>query len=271
LKEKPKIGIIGGSGFYQFLKGKEVKIITPFGKPSDKILISEYKGKSIAFLPRHGRKHQFPPHKIPFLANVYAFFKLGVERIIAPCAVGSLNPKIKRGDFVIAHDFFDFTKQRKNTFYDGKFGKISKKVFHLSPIETFCPELRKIAIESCQKLKIPFHKEGRVIVIEGPRFSTVSESAFFQKVGDVINMTLLPEAILARELGMCYLNISVVTDYDVGLKGRKDIKPVTAKEVLETFSENIEKLKKLILEIIPKIPERRNCSCAQVLKDAKVS
>jgi 5'-methylthioadenosine phosphorylase len=270
LKEKIKIGIIGGSGFYSFLKGKEIKILTPFGNPSDKILISEYKGIKIAFLPRHGKKHQFPPHKIPFLANIYAFFKLGVERIIAPCAVGSLNPKIKRGDFVIANDFFDFTKQRKNTFYDGKFGKISKKVFHLSPVETFCPELRKIAIRSCKKLKIPFHEKGTVVVIEGPRFSTISESSFFQKVGDVINMTLLPEAILARELGMCYLNISVVTDYDVGLIGKKKIKPVTAKEVLETFAKNIEKLKRLILEILPKIPTEKHCSCPRVLEEAEV-
>jgi len=269
--EKVKIGIIGGSGFYHFLKGKEVKIITPFGAPSDKILISEFKGKKIAFLPRHGKKHQFPPHKIPFLANIYALFKLGVERIIAPCAVGSLKAKIKRGDFVFASDFFDFTKQRKNTFYDGKFGKISKNIFHLSPVETFCPELRKIAIECCQKLKIPFHKQGRVVVIEGPRFSTVAESLFFQKIGDLVNMTLIPEAILARELGMCYLNISVVTDYDVGLKGRKDIKPVTVKKVLETFSKNIEKLKKLILEIIPQIPLDKNCNCSQTLKDAKVN
>jgi 5'-methylthioadenosine phosphorylase len=270
LKEKIKIGIIGGSGFYHFLRGKEVKITTPYGNPSDKILISEFRERKIAFLPRHGRNHQLPPHKIPFLANIYAFYKLGVERVIAPCAVGSLTPKIKRGDFVIANDFFDFTKQRRNTFYDGKFGKISKKVFHLSPIETFCPELRKIAIECCKRLKIPFRKEGRVVVIEGPRFSTVAESSFFQKVGNLINMTLIPEATLARELGMCYLNISVVTDYDVGLKGRKDIKPVTAKEVLETFSKNIEKLKKLILEIIPKIPLERKCSCSQVLKDAEV-
>jgi len=195
---------------------------------------------------------------------------LGVKRIIAPCAVGSLKPKIKRGDFVIASDFFDFTKQRKNTFYDGKFGKISKKVFHLSPVEIFCPQLRKTAIECCQKLKIPFHKEGRVVVIEGPRFSTVAESSFFSKIGDIINMTLLPEAILARELGMCYLNISVVTDYDVGLKGREDIKPVTAKEVLETFSRNIETLKKLVLEIISQIPEKPDCHCPDVLKDAEV-
>jgi 5'-methylthioadenosine phosphorylase len=271
LKKETKIGIIGGSGFYHFLKGREIKISTPFGNPSDKILISEFKGKKIAFLPRHGKNHQLPPHKIPFLANIYAFFKLGVERIIAPCAVGSLKPEIKRGDFIIASDFFDFTKQRKNTFYDGKFGKISKKVFHLSSIEVFCPELRRIAIESCQKLKIPFHKEGKVVVIEGPRFSTVTESNFFQKIGDVINMTLLPEAILARELGICYLNISVVTDYDVGLKGRKDIKPVTAKEVLETFAKNIEKLKKLILEIVPKIPSKRSCFCFQALKDAKIN
>jgi 5'-methylthioadenosine phosphorylase len=260
-----KIGIIGGSGFYQFLKGKEISLKTPYGQPSDKILISKYLDKEIAFLPRHGKKHQYPPHKINYRANLFAFKKLGVERIIAPCAVGSLKPKIKPGDFVFSNQFIDRTKQRLDTFFDGP------RVAHISLAEPYCPELRKIAIKSCQNLKIPFHKKGKVIVIEGPRFSTKAESNFYSKIGDVINMTQYPEVTLARELEMCYLNISLVTDYDVGLKGKKGIKPVTAKEVIKIFQKNNEKVKELILEIIKNLPEKRNCQCPLTLKEAIIS
>jgi len=261
---KIKIGIIGGSGFYRFLKGKEVSVSTPYGKTSDKISIFEYKGRKIAFLPRHGKKHQYPPHKINFRANLFALKKLGVERIIAPCAVGSLKPKIKPGDFLICDQFIDRTKERGDTFFDGP------KVAHISMAEPYCPELREIAIESCQKLKIPLHKKGTVIVIEGPRFSTRAESKVFSKIADIINMTQYPEVVLARELEMCYLNISLVTDYDVGLKGRKDIKPVTAQEVLKIFKQNNKKVKELILEIIRNLPIKKNCQCAFSLKEAMV-
>lgn len=261
MKKLAEIGIIGGSGFYQFLKGKEIDINTPYGKPSDKILISEYQNKKIAFLARHGKGHQLPPHKIPYLANIFSLFKLGVERIIAPCVVGSLKPEIKPGDFVICDDFFDFTKRRINTFYDGKSGKIVKKVFHISSVNPFCPELRNLAIKSSKKLTLPFHKKGVILVIEGPRFSTKRESDFFGKIGELINMTVLPEIILARELGICYLNISLVTDYDVGLKEKKNIKSVTAKMVMEMFKKNTKKLKELILEIIKDIPKERTCNC----------
>lgn len=259
---KVEIGVIGGSGFYKFLGGKEILVKTPYGQPSDRILISEYSGQKIAFLPRHGKKHQYPPHKINYRANLFALKKLGVKRIIAPCAVGSLKPETKPGHFVICDQFIDRTKRRIDTFFDGP------KVAHISMAQPYCPELREIAIQGCQKLKIPFHKEGTVIVIEGPRFSTRAESEIFSKIADVINMTQYPEVVLARELEMCYLNISLVTDYDVGLKGRKDIKPVTAKEVMKIFQKNNEKVKELILEIIKNIPEKRNCECSSVLKEA---
>jgi 5'-methylthioadenosine phosphorylase len=264
-KIKAKIGIIGGSGFYQFLKGKEILVKTPYGLPSDKILISEYLGKKIAFLPRHGKHHQYPPHKINYLANLFAFKKLGVERIIAPCAAGSLKPEIKPGDFVFPDQFIDRTKRRLDTFFNGPV------VAHISMAEPYCPELRKIAIKSCQKLKIPFHKKGKIVVIEGPRFSTKAESNYYSKIGDVINMTQYPEVTLARELEMCYLNISLITDYDVGLKGKKGIKPVTAKEIIRIFQKNNEKVKKLILEIIKNLPEKRSCQCALSLKEAIIS
>lgn len=261
---KIKIGIIGGSGFYNFLKGKEISIKTPYGKPSDKISVFEYDGKKIAFLPRHGKKHQYPPHKINYLANLFALKKLGVKRIIAPCAVGSLKPGIKPGHFVICDQFIDRTKKRIDTFFEGP------RVTHISTAEPYCPELRKIAAKCCRKLKILFHKKGTAMVIEGPRFSTKAESRVFSKVADIINMTQYPEVVLAKELEMCYLNISLVTDYDTGLKGRKDIKPVTASEVARIFKENNEKIKKLILEIIKNLPADEGCECSSALKEAGI-
>ncbi len=262
---KAEIGVIGGSGFYQFLKGKEISISTPYGKPSDKISISKIFGKKIAFLPRHGRKHQIPPHKINYRANVFALKKLGVERIIAPCAVGSLNPKMKPGDFVIVDQFIDRTKKRKDTFFEGP------KVAHISSADPYCPQLREIAIKCCKKLKLSFHPKGTVVVIEGPRFSTRAESQYYSKIAHLINMTQYPEVILAKEAEICYLAISLVTDYDAGLKGRKDIKPVTAKEVLSIFKKNTEKMKELILEIIKAVPKERKCPCVQSSKEAFLS
>ncbi len=277
---KVAIGIIGGSGFYEFLAGgEEISVETPYGKPSDKILIAEYQGQKIAFLARHGKKHQYPPHKINYRANLSAFKKLGVKRIIAPCAVGSLKAEIKPGDFVICDQFIDRTKNRKDTFFDGPARIATQnvaggpKVAHISMVEPYCPELRKLAMKTCQKLGISCHQKGTVVIIEGPRFSTKAESNFYAKIGDVINMTQYPEVSLARELEMCYLNISLVTDYDTGLKDvganiLDSIKPVTAQEVLKTFQQNTEILKKLILEIIKKLPETRTCPCSQALKNA---
>jgi len=271
------IGIIGGSGFYNFLKGKEVSVNTPYGKPSDKILLTEYAGKKIAFLPRHDKKHQLPPHQIPYRANLYALKKLGVERILTSTTVGSLRAKIKPGDFVICDQFVDKTDSRACTYFDGlqacppKCRRDFGAVVHISAVEPYCSRLRQIAADTCQKLGISFHKKGTVVVIEGPRFSTKAESNFYTKMGwDVINMTQYPEVILARELEMCYLNISLVTDYDTGLRGRPDIKPVTAQEVVKIFKQNNEKVKKIFLEIIKNLPEDRNCKCGQALKEAKL-
>ncbi len=264
VKIKAQIGIIGGSGFYDFLKGKEIFVETPLGLPSDKVLIAENAGKPIAFLPRHGKNHQYSPQRINYRANLYALKKLGVKRIIAPCAVGSLKPKIKPGDFVISDQFIDRTKTRIDTFFTGS------KTVHISPADPYCPELRKLAIKKCNKLKIPYHQKGTVVVIEGPRFSTRAESNFYSKSADVINMTQYPEVVLARELEMCYLNISLVTDYDVGLKDKKGTKPVTAQEVLRKFKQNTEKLKKLILEIVKDIPAKPSCKCNQALKQASM-
>ena len=263
--EQVKIGIFGGSGFYDFLDNKkEIAIKTPFGVPSDKITIGEYNGRKIAFLPRHPKHHQYTPHKIPYLANLYAFKKLGVERIIAPCAVGSLKPKIKPGDFVICDQFINFT-DRRDTFFEGP------KVAHISSADAYCFDLRNLAAKICRSLKIPVHRRGTIAVIKGPRFSSRAESKFFASVGDIINMTAYPELILARELEMCYVNIALVTDYDVGLERNKDIKPVDATEVTKIFKENNEKVKKVIFEMIEVILGKRNCACRIALGNSFIN
>jgi len=239
---KADIGVFGGSGFYSFLENvEEIEMETPYGKPSDKIAIATYEGKRIA------KNHQFPPHMIPYRANLYAMKKLGVKKILAPTSSGSLRADIKPGDFVICDQFVDRTK-------------------HISSAHPYCPELRKIAIQVGKDLGITTHEKGTVVVIQGPRFSTVAESRWFSKMGwDVINMTQYPEVYLARELGICYANIALITDYDAGLEGRDDIEPVTEEAVLKVFAENNEKVKNMLFEVIKRIDlENSNCTCCNV-------
>lgn len=258
LKKLAEIGVIGGSGFYKFFdkNAKEIKIETKFGKPSDKITIGKIFGKRVAFLPRHGREHQIPPHKIPYRANISALREIGVETIIAPSAAGSLRTDIKPGDFVICDQFVDRTKLREDTFFDGP------KVAHIEAAYPYCKDLRKVAITQAKKLKLPVHPKGTVVVIEGPRFSTLAESLWFSKMGwDVVNMTQYPEAVLALEMGICYLNISLVTDYDVGIYAKSKIEPVSTGQVLANFSKNTDKLKNLLGEIIKNIPKGKKCDC----------
>ncbi len=261
-----EIGVFGGSGFYSLLdEFKEIELETPFGPPSDKIALGTIAGRKVAFLPRHGKKHVFPPHRIPYRANAWAMKELGVKRIIAPAAVGSLQATVKPGDFVVCDQFVDRTSGREHSFYDGN------PVTHISCAEPYCGELRKIAVEAARKLRIPVHGKGTVVVIQGPRFSTRAESKWFRSQGwEVINMTQYPEVVLARELEMCYANISLVTDYDAGLEGAPHVRPVTAEEVARIFRENNERVKQLILEMVPKIPRERRCACAEALKGARL-
>jgi 5'-methylthioadenosine phosphorylase len=256
MESKADIGVFGGSGFYSFLDNvNEIEIETPYGKPSDKIAIADFEGKKVAFLPRHGKNHQYPPHKVPYLANMYAMKQLGVKKIIGPTASGSLQPGIKPGDFVVTDQFIDRTSGRKDTFFDGP------ETIHTTIAHPYCPELRKAAIEAGKSLGITIHEHGTVVVIQGPRFSTAAESRWFSKMGwEVINMTQYPECYLAREQGICYANISLITDYDAGLEGRDDILPVTHEAVLEVFRENNEKIKNMIFEIIRTI-NLDDCKC----------
>jgi len=269
MKKIPKadVGVFGGSGFYSFLNVKEeFEVNTPYGRPSDKIILSELDGINVAFIPRHGKKHVLPPHKINYRANVYALKELGVRHIFGPCASGSLQPHVKPGQFVICDQFVDRTKGRIDTFYDGP------KTTHMSMAEPYCPVLRNIVAECADELGITYHNKGTVVVIQGPRFSTKSESKWFSSQGwEVISMTQYPECYLARELEMCYVNISLITDYDVGLEGRPEIKAVTTKEIIKIFELNIEKLRNLLFMAIPKVPEKRDCVCSHALKETIIN
>ena len=255
------IGIFGGSGFYSLLDSAEVvEKDTPFGKPSSPITIGTIGRQEVAFIARHGPHHEYPPHKIPYLANLYAFRELGVTRVIAPSAVGSLKPEIKPGDFVVADQFVNFTK-RDDTFFN------ELPVTHVSAADPYCPELRNIILGMAKHLQMPVHDRGTIIVVDGPRFATRAESNFYKSLGDIINMTQYPEVILAREMEMCYVNISLVTDYDAGIKGETD--PVSAAEVSSVFRNNLAKMKRLVLDCIPNIPDQRSCKCKNALDEAR--
>jgi 5'-methylthioadenosine phosphorylase len=260
--ETAEIGIFGGSGFYRFLENmKEVKIDTPYGHPSDKVAIGMLAGRKVAFLPRHGKEHSLPPHMINFRANVWALKSLGVTHVIGPCTCGSLQPEIRPGDFVFCDQFIDRTSGRKDTFYDGPI------TTHIPMAEPYCPEMRGIALEAAKKLGISYHPTGTIVVIQGPRFSSKAESRWFSKMGwDVVTMTQYPEAVLAKELGLCYVNVALVTDYDAGLEGRPEIKSVTHDEVIRVFNANVDKLKALITEIVAKLPVKPSCGCQETVK-----
>ena len=257
-----KLAIIGGSGVYDpamFQNVKTIKVGTPFGAPSCPVEVGEFMGQEVAFLARHGKGHTIPPHLVNSRANVWALKKLGAERIIGVCAVGSLKEEYKPGEIAISDQFIDFTKKRDYTFYNGG------QVFHISTADPFCPELRNLFFQQAQELQIPVHQNGTYICIEGPRFSTRAESKMFRQFADIIGMTLVPEAQLALELEMCYVSLAMVTDYDVWFD-----KPVDAKEVIETMKNNLENIKKILGVAIPKINSERTCTCKDSLKNAEI-
>ena len=244
--ERADIGVFGGSGFYSLIENaREVWIETPYGAPSDRVALGEIAGKRVAFLPRHGKDHRFPPQSINYRANLYAMKMLGVRFIIAPNACGSLKKEVAPGSMVVCDQLVDRTNGRKDTFFDGPV------TTHVSFADPYSSELRAIAISSLKSLGIETHERGTVVVIAGPRFSTRAESKWYQSQGwEVINMTQYPEAYLARELEIAYVNISLITDYDVGLEG---MPPVSHHEVMEVFKKNNERVKQAIGKIIEKI------------------
>ena len=240
-----------------FASSERIKVDTPYGAPSAPLLKGTYGKDEIYFLPRHGEEHTIPPHMVNYRANIWSLKKVGVERIIATNAVGSLRDDFPPGTLVISDQFIDFTKKREYTFYDGG------QVYHVSLADPFCPEMRQEAISQAGEEKFPLRERGTYVCIEGPRYSTRAESKMFNKVGDIIGMTLVPECQLARELEMCYVNLSMVTDYDVYAE-----KPVSSKEVVETMRRNVGVLKTMIRELIPRIQRERKCECSRALQNA---
>ena len=267
MTERARVGVFGGSGFYRFLEDVElVDVDTPYGPPSDRVALGTVGGVGVAFLPRHGSGHTLPPGAINYRANVWALKELGASRVIAPTAAGSLQAHVEPGHFVVCDQFVDRTAGRADSFYlDGP------RVAHVSPADPYCPVLRELAVAAGREQGVTMHDRGTVVVIQGPRFSTRAESRWFSSLGwEVINMTQYPEAVLARELELCYVNISLITDYDAGLEGSPDVAPVSVAEVERFFASNNDRVRQLIMDLIPRIPAERACACATAMGGAVI-
>ncbi len=258
-----KIGVIGGSGLYD-IEGltqiEEVNIDTPFGKPSDTITIGRLGETGIAFLPRHGKGHKMSPSEVPYRANIYALKSLGVEQLISVNAVGSFKKELVPGDLVIPDQLIDRTRQRVNTFFGGGV------VVHIPFAEPFCPVLSQILYDAAKEVKASVHFKGTCVVMEGPAFSTRAESRLYRSWGaDIIGMTSLPEAKLAREAEICYAIIAGVTDYD---SWQEQSETLDVDAILNTLRQNVNTIKKIIKLAVARIPKKRSCQCATALKVA---
>ena len=261
-----EIGVFGGSGFYEWLEdAEEVRVDTPYGAPSGVLAIADVAGRRVAFMPRHGPRHEIPAPFVNYRANVWAMRQLGVRRIIGPAAVGSLQPNLRPGDLMICDQFVDRTTGRADTYYHGP------DVVHISAADPYCPELRALAGRIAGQQSLRWRPAGTVVVVQGPRFSTRAESRWYSGMGwDIVGMTQYPEVILARELEMCYLNLSLVTDYDAGLEGAPDVSAVQAREVMRVLSENIVRVRDLLAAMIPMIPAEPSCNCQRSLEGARL-
>lgn len=261
-----EIGVIGGSGLYQMegLEGvEEVKIDTPFGPPSDHFIVGKLRGRRVAFLPRHRRGHTIQPTDLNFRANIYGMKKLGVRRILSVSAVGSMKEDIHPGDIVIPDQFYDHTKRRISSFFGEGI------VAHVSMADPVCPDLFRILHKAAAGVGAKAHRGGVYLCIEGPQFSTRGESLIYRKWGaDVIGMTNVTEAKLAREAEICYATIALVTDYDCW---HQEEAAVTADAIIAILNKNVETSKKVIKEAVGNIPEDRGCPCATAMKNAIIT
>lgn len=263
LDPAPTVAVIGGSGLYSLLDhAREVSVDTPYGAPSDAITVGTVGGRQVAFLPRHGRDHRFPPHRIPYRANLWALRSLGVRQIVAPCAVGGLRPELGPGTFVVPDQLIDRTSARVQTFHD-------EGAVHVSFADPYCPTGRAELVAAGARAGVDVVDGGTMVVIEGPRFSTRAESRWFAAAGGtLVNMTGHPEAVLARELELCYATIALVTDLDAGIEAAG---AVTQEEVFRVFGENTERMRDLVLDVVTALPEERTCPCGHALDGIKVS
>ncbi len=261
-----RIGVIGGSGFYQMTDLEvieEREVDTPFGQPSDKFVIGQLGDERIAFLPRHARGHRLPPDKINMRANIYAFKDLGVEWLISINAVGSLRENIRPKDMVVPDQLVDFTRHRINTFFGEGLAA------HASMADPFCPALRSVLIDAAETVGVRVHPGGTYICMEGPQFSSRAESEMYRQLGfDVIGMTVAPEAKLAREAELCYASLSCSTDYDCWHEEEED---VTVDMILEILRANVSAAQAIVCETVPKLPTKPHCTCSEALKYAIVT
>src|SRR5262245_41818526 len=237
---EPAIGVFGGSGFYSFLDDvEERRIDTPYGAPSGPVAVGTLGDRRVVFIPRHGPQHTIAPAHIPQRANLWAMRTLGVRSVVGPCAVGSLRPDVAPGEFVVLDQLVDRTRGRADTFYDGDI------VHHVSFADPYCPVLRAQVVEAAMRAEVTTHAAGTIVVINGPRFSTRAESRWYRAQGwDVVGMTQYPEAYLARELGMHYAGIALVTDYDTGVDDDPDVEPVTQAQVFAFFEQNVDRVRR---------------------------
>jgi 5'-methylthioadenosine phosphorylase len=255
-----EVGVIGGSGFYAFLdRATEIDVATPYGKPSDPMVIGDVAGRRVAFVPRHGRNHRWGPHSIPYRANLWALRSLGVRQILAPSAVGSLRPDYPAGTLVIPDQLVDRTTGRIQTFYD----QPPARVVHVSFADPYCPVGRSLAVAAARSQGWEPVDGGTLVIIEGPRFSTRAESLWYAAQGwSLVGMTGHPEAVLARELALCYTPLALVTDLDAGIETGAG---VTQQEVFRVFGENIGRLRDVLLALVARLPEQRSCPCGHAL------
>lgn len=252
------IGVIGGSGFYRFLDDcNEVQVDTPYGAPSSPVALGLVGGREVAFIARHGKGHTLAPHGINYRANLWALRELGVCRVIGPCAVGSLRAGLAPGDLVVCDQLVDRTWGRADTFVDGPV------VNHVAFADPYCAELGSVLAGAADQAGLVVHRGGTVVVIQGPRFSTRAESGWFRSAGwDLVGMTQYPEAVLARELGMCYAGLALVTDYDTGVDGGEAGGPaVTMAAVMEVLAANVDRARQVLVGAIPLLASERTCAC----------
>lgn len=258
------VGIIGGSGLYEIegISTKETrKILTPFGDPSGPYVIGEFSGREVAFLPRHGSRHQIPPHRVNYRANIWGFKALGVERVLSVGATGGISKGMMPGTIVIPDQIIDMTRRTDVTFYDGE------EVVHVDFTEPYCPEVRGSLFTAGERAGIDLKKSGTYVCSGGPRLETKAEIEFFSRIGgDVVGMTFMPEASLAREAELCYGGIAVVTNFAAGIKEER----LTATEVIDVMNEATASLKRLLREALNLLPRERSCGCKDALREARV-
>lgn len=249
------IAIIGGTGVYDpaiIIDAKEETVSTPYGET--KLIVGKYKNKEVYFMNRHGAGHAVPPHLVNYRANIYALKNLGVQKVFATAAVGSLNLEMKPGEMVIMDQFLDFTKNRNQTFFDG--GEAG--VLHVDMTDPYCVELRKVLEQAAQVKNLPCHNKGTYVCTEGPRFETPAEIKMYQQFdGDLVGMTSVPEVVLAKEAGLCYATVAMVTNFGAGISPT----PLTHQEVLDAMKQNATNLRELLMQALEEIGDERNCNC----------